>query len=428
MFASSLAAVLARRKIHYGWVMVALTFLTTLSTAAVMGLVGVLFDPLKTEFGWQTSSISGALALRLMLFGLVAPFAAAFIARYGIRRMVGLALLLVIAGVALATQMTALWQLWATWGVMVGVGTGVTALVLGATVANRWFTRRRGLVIGLLTAANATGQLLFLPMVAWMADRYGWRIAVLPPVVACAVAWALMALLGCDFPSQLGLASYGESAISQPPARPGGNPFATSIKVLAEASQEPMFWLLFGTFFVCGLSTNGLIQSHFIPLCHDFGMESVAAAGVLATMGAFDFVGTIGSGWLSDRFDNRKLLFMYYGLRGLSLMALPYTDFSFFGLSLFAVFYGLDWIATVPPTIRLASAAFGRERAPLVFGWIFTGHQIGAAVAAAGAGMIRDGTGSYLPAFFASGVACILAAVAIVGVRRQPDIRQLSPG
>jgi sugar phosphate permease len=338
MLSRRLAALLARKGVHYGWVMVALTFLTTLSTAAVMGMVGVLILPLKSEFGWQTAQISGALGLRLVLFGLAAPFAAAFIARYGIRHMVGLALALVVSGVALATRMTQLWQLWLFWGVMVGLGTGITAMVLGATVASRWFTARRGLVVGLLTAANATGQLLFLPAVAWMAEHMGWRMAVVPPLVACGVAWLLMLLLGREFPSQLGLPPYGEDKVLPAPQIPHGNPFANSLAVLATASREPIFWLLFGTFFVCGMSTNGLIQSHFIPLCHDFGMDDVAAAGVLAMMGAFDFVGTIGSGWLSDRFDNRKLLFMYYGLRGLSLMALPYTNFSFYGLSLFAVF------------------------------------------------------------------------------------------
>lgn len=422
MLASTLAPLLARHRIHYGWVMVSLTFLTTLSTAAVMGLAGVLILPLQTEFGWELGSISGALSLRLLLFGLVAPFAAAFISRYGIQRMVGLALALVVAGVGLATVMTQLWQLWLTWGVMVGLGTGTTALVLSATVASRWFTSRRGLVVGLLTAANATGQLLFLPLVAWLVDQYGWRLAVAPPLVACVTAWALMLLFGKDYPAQLDLAPYGEATIVAVPPRPLGNPFARSIEVLFVASRVPMFWLLFGTFFICGLSTNGLIQSHFIPLCHDYGMEAVAAAGVLAMMGAFDFVGTIASGWLSDRYDNRYLLFMYYGLRGLSLMALPYTDFSFFGLSIFAVFYGLDWIATVPPTVRLAGTTFGRELAPLVFGWIFTAHQLGAAAATFGAGLVRDTTGTYLPAFFFSGAMCILAAVAVVFVRRQPAV------
>lgn len=420
MAAERLAAALQRRSIHYGWVMVGLTFLTTLSTAAVMGLVGVLILPLQTEFGWTATDIGGPLSLRLALFGVTAPFAAAFMARYGFRRVVSTALVMVIAGVILATRMTQLWQLWLSWGLLVGLGTGLTAMVLGATVANRWFTARRGLVMGMLTAANATGQLLFLPLAARLAEGFGWRVAVVPATVACCVAWALMLTLGREYPADVGLPPYGESVVVPRPAMSrSGNAFTRTLAVLAEAAATPVFWMLFGTFFVCGLSTNGLVQNHFIPLCHDLGLEAVAAAGVLAMMGAFDFVGTIGSGWLTDRFDSRWLLFMYYGLRGLSLMALPYMDFTLFGLSLFAVFYGLDWIATVPPTVRIASQEFGREKGPMVFGWAFAAHQLGAAVAASGGAMVRDNVGSYLPAFFAAGVACLVAALAAVLVRRR---------
>jgi predicted MFS family arabinose efflux permease len=386
----------------------------------VMGLVGVLILPLKAEFGWTASQIAGPLSLRLALFGITAPFAAAFMARYGVMRVIGGALALIVTGVALATQMTSLWMLWATWGLMVGLGTGLTAMVLGATVASRWFTARRGLVMGMLTAANATGQLLFLPLAAWLAEIAGWRFAVVPATAACCVAWVLMLLLGREYPALLGLAPYGETKILPPPVRARGNPFAASLNVLGEAAATPVFWMLFFTFFVCGLSTNGLVQNHFIPLCHDAGLEDVAAAGVLAMMGAFDFVGTIGSGWLTDRFNSRKLLFMYYGLRGLSLLALPYTDFSFLGLSAFAVFYGLDWVATVPPTVRLASQRFGRDMGPMVFGWAFAAHQLGASVAASAGAMVRDGTGSYLPAFTAAGVACLLAAVSALWVRGEP--------
>jgi len=418
MLAHVLAPALMRRGIHYGWVMVALTFLTMLSTAAVMGLPGVLIGPLQAEFGWKIGDISQPLALRLVLFGLGAPFAAAMIARFGILRVVGAGLAMIVAGVALATGMDSLWQLWLSWGVLVGLGTGLTALVLGATVASRWFTHRRGLVMGLLTASNATGQLLFLPMDAWLVEHAGWRLAVLPPLLACAVAWLLMLMLGRDHPAQVGLAPYGETEVLPTPVRQRGNPFLASLIALSDASQDRTFWVLFGTFFVCGLSTNGLVQSHFIPFCVDYGMDPLVGASVLAMMGMFDFVGTIVSGWLSDRYDIRKLLFVYYGLRGLSLIALPYSSFSFLGLSVFAMFYGLDWVATVPPTVKLAAANFGRERAALVFGWVFTAHQLGAAVAAAGAGMVRDGTGSYLPAFLAAGLACLLASAAALSPRK----------
>ena len=176
--------------------------------------------------------------------------------------------------------------------------------------------------------------------------------------------------------------------------------------------------MLFATFFVCGLSTNGLIQTHWISLCGDYGVAPVAAAGALAAIGAFDFVGTILSGWLSDRFDNRWLLFVYYGLRGLSLIALPFTDFSVVGLSAFAVFYGLDWVATVPPTVRLTVERFGAEKANLTFGWIFTAHQLGAATAAFGAGAFRTELMTYLPALYVAGVACVIAAALALTIGR----------
>jgi predicted MFS family arabinose efflux permease len=302
----------------------------------------------------------------------------------------------------------------------VGLATGMTATVLGATVANRWFAQRRGLVIGLLSASSATGQLLFLPVAAWLADHLGWRMAMMPAGIACAVCLVLVLLVVRDHPGELGQPSFGETVVVPPPLREaGGGAVRRSVDALASAARHRTFWILFGTFFVCGLSTNGLVQNHFIPLCHDFGMEAVAAAGVLAMMGVCDFFGTIGSGWLSDRFDNRWLLFWYYGLRGISLLMLPYSSFSLYGLSLFAVFYGLDWIATVPPTVKLAGQEFGREQAPLVFGWVFTAHQLGAATAALGAGVTRDALASYLPAFVGAGLACLLAALAALAVRRR---------
>jgi len=417
MLAKYLAPLLARHGIHYGWAVVAATFFVLLTTAAAMGMPGVLLRPLMGEFGWSTTAVSGPLSLRLLLYGLMAPFAAALMQRYGIRATVAAALLLIVGGIVLATQMTALWQLWLTWGLMVGIGTGMTAMVLGATVANRWFTARRGVVVGLLSASSATGALIFLPLAAWLADHIGWRLALLPVAAACALAGLLLWLVARDHPGEVGLPAYGERTVVAPPRRQGGAGLL-ALRTLGDASGSRAFWLLFFTFFVCGLSTNGLIGNHFIPLCQDFGLAEVAAASVLAMMGAFDFVGTIGSGWLSDRFDSRKLLFVYYGLRGLSLLALPFSTFTIYGLSIFAVFYGLDWIATVPPTIRLCASLFGREKAALVFGWIFCGHMLGAAVAASGAGITRDLLSSYVPAFMTSGALCLLAALAALAVPR----------
>ncbi|MBN8996776.1 MAG: MFS transporter [Rhizobiales bacterium] len=420
MFSNRLAATLQRRHVHYGWVVVGVTFLTMLVTAGALGAGGVLIVPLEKEFGWSTAEISTAIALRILLYGLLGPFAAAFLNRFGLRPVVVVALVMIGGGYLLSLFMGELWQLIVLWGVVVGVGSGLTALVLGATVATRWFTHRRGLVVGMMTASSATGQLVFLPILASLTEAFGWRAALLFITATLVIVIAAVLLLMRDRPSDLGLPAYGESTVTPPPPAPAGLSVLITSPLLAlrDASRSRTFWVLFATFFVCGASTNGLIQTHFISLCGDYGIEAVHAAGLLAVIGIFDFFGTILSGWLSDRYDNRWLLFWYYGLRGLSLAALPFTDFSFYGLSLFAVFYGLDWVATVPPTVRLTAENFGRERANLVFGWIFAGHQIGAATAAFSAGLSRTELASYLPAFFGAGVLCLIAAVLALTIGR----------
>jgi MFS family permease len=419
VFADRLNLYLARRGVHYAWVVMAIAFLTMLISSSALGLPGAFLRPLSQEFGWNTGQISSALAIRFALFGLMGPFAAILMERYGLRRIVCMAALLIAAGLLLATRMRALWQLFVLWGLVLGLGSGMTALVLGATVANRWFERRRGLVLGVLTASSATGQLVFLPLAAHLIQRDGWRFAVMPTVVGC----LLVALLAICFlrerPRDLALAPFGADPRAPLKAASSWRPsFAAPLTTLVEMSRNSTFWVLFGTFFVCGLSTSGLIQTHFISLCGDYGLAAVPAASVLAMIGAFDFVGTIASGWLSDRFDNRKLLFWYYGLRGLSLLWLPHSDFTWYGLSLFAMFYGLDWVATVPPTVKLASAAFDKERGAMIFGWIFAGHQLGSAAAAYGAGLTRTTLLSYSPAIYAAGLACLLAAAAIFLIRR----------
>jgi sugar phosphate permease len=407
-----LARRLKRAGVHYGWATVAIVFLLLLSTAGCMGISGALIIPLTKEFGWTTEQISVALALRIVLFGLMAPFTAALIDKYGFKRVVIVALALIEIGLVGALGMTKLWQLVLFWGVIVGFGTGLTAMVLGAVVATRWFSTRRGLAVGILSASSASGQLVLLPLAAWLADRHGWRVALAPPIVALVVVAILVVLFLADRPEDVGLKPFGDTgdtpAHVAPPAA-----FSRAFEILLESTRSPAFWVLAGTFFVCGLSTNGLIQTHFISLCGDYGIPAVAAASTLAVMGVFDFVGTIGSGWLSDRFDNRALLFMYYGLRGLSLLYLPSSNFTVYGLSLFAVFYGLDWIATVPPTVRLTAVHFGRERAGVVYGWVFASHMIGAAVAAWAGGYSRSTFETYLPAFYGAGFACLIAAAAV---------------
>jgi sugar phosphate permease len=420
MISNWLSAALARRNIHYGWVVVGVTFLTALISAGTVGSPGVFIVPLQKEFGWTTAEISSALSIRFVLFGLMAPFAAALMNRYGLRNITLLALLVVASGLLASLAMTEVWQLILLWGVVIGLGTGMTALVLGATIAARWFAARRGLVVGILTASLATGQLAFLPLLAGLTEKYGWRTALTFVCVMLGIAAFAVLMVMRDRPSDVGLRPFGDEGSEPLPAPPPGTApiLAVAFGALRDASKTGVFWVLFATFFICGASTNGLIQVHLIPMCLDFGIPQVQAASLLAAMGIFDFVGTIASGYLSDRYDNRWLLFWYYGLRGLSLLFLPFTDFSFYGLSLFAVFYGLDWIATVPPTVRLTAQKFGAERANVVFGWIFAGHQLGAGVAAFGAGMSRTMLATYLPAFFVAGALCIIAALIVLTISR----------
>jgi sugar phosphate permease len=422
MISNWLAAALARRNIHYGWVMVGVTFLAALISAGSVGAPGVFIVPLQHEFGWSTAEISSALSIRFILFGLMAPFAAALLNRYGLRNVTLTAQLIIISALIVSLGMTKVWQLVLLWGVVIGIATGMTALVLGATIATRWFAARRGLVIGIMTASVATGQLIFLPLLASLTDRFGWRVGLaFMCVMLCVSAFAVLMLM-CDRPSDVGLRPFGDTGTDPLPAPPASTApiVAAALGTLRDASKSPVFWALFLTFAICGASTAGLIQVHLIPMCMDFGIPQVEAAGLLAAMGVFDFFGTICSGWLSDRYDNRWLLFWYYGLRGLSLIYLPYSDFTFYGLSFFAMFYGLDWIATVPPTVRLTAQRFGAERANLVFGWIFAGHQIGAGAAAFGAGLSRTLLASYLPAFFFAGALCIIAALTAVSIARVP--------
>jgi MFS family permease len=422
MISNWLAAALARRNIHYGWVMVGVTFLAALISAGSVGAPGVFIVPLQHEFGWSTAEISSALSIRFILFGLMAPFAAALLNRYGLRQVTLTAQLIIISALLTSLAMTKVWQLVLLWGVVIGIATGMTALVLGATIATRWFAARRGLVIGIMTASVATGQLVFLPLLASLTERYGWRVGLAFMCVMLCVSASAVLMFMCDRPSDVGLRPFGDTGTAPLPApAPSSAPIvAAALGTLRDASKSTVFWALFLTFAICGASTAGLIQVHLIPMCMDFGIPQVQAASLLAAMGIFDFFGTIMSGWLSDRFDNRWLLFWYYGLRGLSLIYLPFSDFSFYGLSVFAMFYGLDWIATVPPTVRLTAQRFGAERANLVFGWIFAGHQIGAGAAAFGAGLSRTLLASYLPAFFFAGALCIIAALTAVSIARVP--------
>ena len=408
-----------QRKLHYAWIVAGVTFLTLLVAAGLRATPGVLIVPLETEFGWSRATISFAIGVNILLYGLIGPFAAAMMDRFGLRRTMLAALVCIAAGVALTPLMSRPWQLILLWGVVVGTGSGATALVLGATVVARWFVARRGLVIGVLTASTATGQLIFLPALASLAAHYGWRSVSLTVGGVALALLPVVAVLMRDHPQDLGLAPYGASDNEGRLVASRRNPAATALLALRDGLRSRDFWLLAGSFFICGASTNGLIGTHLIAACLDHGIPQVAGASLLAAMGVFDLVGTTLSGWLSDRWSNRGLLAWYYGLRGLSLIYLPFAfDISFYGLSLFAVFYGLDWIATVPPTVRLATRTFGTERGPIMFGWIAASHQLGAALAAFVAGALRVELGTYLAAFVLSGLLCLIAALMVLFIGR----------
>jgi len=406
---------------RYAFVVVAVIFFCLLVSAGLRSTPSVLLVPLHEAFGWSRASISLAAAVGIFLYGLMGPFAAAAMERFGLRRVLITALLVMAASSAASAYMTETWHLLATWGVFSGMASGAVAVVLGATVVNRWFVTRRGLVMGLLTASTATGNLVFLPVLAALAGSGDWTRVVWAVAAAALVMVPLAWRLVPDRPASVGLTPYGsppDAPLVMPPPRTGL--VAATFGALRRAAGTRVFWYLFATFFVCGFTTNGLVGTHLIAMCGDHGIAEVQAAGLLALMGVFDLVGTTGSGWLTDRYDPRKLLFVYYGLRGLSLMALPYTDFSFYSLSIFAIFYGLDWIATVPPTLRLTTEAFGERDAPVVFGWIVAGHQLGAASAAWIGGFVREATGSYLMAFVLSGATGLVAAVIALLIRRGP--------
>ncbi|RAV21412.1 MFS transporter [Paenibacillus contaminans] len=405
--------------IYYGWIVVSIVFLTLLVSAAISTVPSVLMIPLEQEFGWARSDVSGAASIRILLYGLMGPFSAALMARYGIRKIMVISLALLVVSMAVTPFITKVWQLTLVWGVIVGLGTGSLANVLGVTVANRWFVKYKGLVIGMLTASAATGQLLFLPLLAKITEEIGWRYAV------CAVGGVLIVLIPViaiwmrNHPYDVSSAPLGETDVVKP-APFTGNLFLTPILALRSASRNGTFWLLAGTFFFCGFSTNGLIGTHLIPACGDFQIPLVMAAGLLSLMGVFDLIGTTMSGWLSDRFDSRWLLFWYYGLRGLSLIYLPFAlDMGYTQLLVFSVFYGLDWIATVPPTAKITSDTFGREKAGMIFGWIVVAHQVGASTAAYGAGIVRDWLGSYTVPFIAAGLVCLYASVMAIRIRKQ---------
>jgi predicted MFS family arabinose efflux permease len=409
------------RSLHPGWIIAGVAFLALVGAAGFRAAPSALMVPLEGEFGWTRSGLSAAVGVNLLLYGLTAPFAAALMNRFGLRKVTTVALLLVSAGAALSIFATAPWMLVATWGVLIGLGTGSMALVFAATVADQWFLQRRGLVVGVLTAGGATGQLVFLPLVAQLVESAGWRQATLLVAGAALAVVPLVLLFIRNRPEDLGVAPYGAPADWTPAPRVTGNAAKRALGTLARASRSRTFWALAAGFAICGATTNGLVGTHFIPSAHDHGMQETVAAGLLAVVGIFDIVGTIASGWLTDRVNPRILLAVYYAGRGVGLLVLPFLLSPTVQppIILFVVIYGLDWVATVPPTVAICRELFGAD-GPIVFGWVFAAHQIGAAIAATAAGVIRDATGQYTIAWFGAAGLCLVAAVVSIGITRTP--------
>jgi MFS family permease len=405
-------------RIHWAWVVATVSFIAILGAAGFRSVPGVMMDPLHHEFGWSHGVVGLAMSVNMTLFGLTAPFAAALMDRFGVRPVLSAALVLIATGSALSVTMSASWQLVLLWGVLVGVGTGSISMGFVATVATRWFEAKRGLVTGVLTAASATGQLIFLPIVAEVTTRHGWRWASLIVATAALSVVPLVLVFMRNYPQDKGLTPYGATTAAEPAVVPASS-FAAAFDGLRIGARVPAFWLLAASFAICGMTTNGLIGTHFIPAANDHGMPTTVAAGLLATIGVLDVAGTVFSGWLTDRVDPRLLLIVYYAGRGLSLLLLPslLSPQAEPSTWVFVIFYGLDWVATVPPTIVLCRNYFG-TRSPVVFGWVFASHQLGAAIAAAGAGRLRDLQGNYDMAFYLAAGLCFVAVILCANVRK----------
>jgi len=403
-------------RMHYAWVVLVVVFIGMLAGVGVRASPGVMIVPLERAFGWDKATIAGAISVNIILLGVLGPFLTGLMQIIGLKRTMLGCLAILMLGTGLSLFMTSPWQLFLTWGLLVGIGSGAGAVGIAGAVANRWFAQRTGLAMGLLTSANAAGQLIFLPILAMMAERYGWQGVSISVTLAIAAVLPIVWIMLPESPAKIGLPAYGATEIRAPEGAAGGNPITVAFGSLARASRSMDFWLLCITFAICGFSTNGLINTHMIAYCADFGISEVNGAWILAVIGVFSLIGSAASGWLCDRYSPRVLLFWYYGLRGLSLVIIPFTSFDPISLGIFAVFYGLDWVATGPATFALTNEVFGRRDTPVILSWIFAAHQVGGALAAVGAGAMRDMSGSYFLAFVISGITCLAASLLVLRV------------
>ncbi len=393
------------RRFHYAWVVTAVTFLALLAAASVRAAPGVIIIPLESEFGWDRAAISLAVSVSLItFFGLGGPVGGTLVDRFGPRRTLVAGLAAISIGLYFLLSLHDLWQLYLVWGLLIGVGTGVTSQVTGASVAHRWFRTHRGLVIGLFGAATSAGQLVFVPAMMSLTVSDGWRSGIALLLGAAVLVSLPVLLFMRDRPSDIGQRAFGEGAT------------ISDAEKAADARRTPLrtalrtkdFWLLAGSFFVCGYTSNGLVGTHLIPHALEHGFTAVVSAEAVGLMGAMNIVGTLASGWFSDRYDNRKLLAAYYGFRAMSLFALPFI-FESQWLFLFAFTYGLDWIATVPPTVNLTASIFGRASLGQLYGWIFFSHMCGAALAAYAGGYFHTVLGDYHLMFISAGIMGFIA-------------------
>lgn len=416
-------------RLHYGWVVLGITFFAILVAAGMRSVTGVIMIPLENEYGWSRADISLAFAINLTIYGFSGPFIAAWMEKLGIRKLMVYAMITLVIGIGLSLVMTDVWQLHVLWGIIIGIGSGVFLTVLSATVANRWFEKRRGMVVGLLMSSTAAGQMIFLPLLSAIIESHSWRYALFVFIFLGIIIIPFIVLLMRDDPSEKGILPYGATEfIKKDISSQQENPIKTAFNGLGIGVKKWPFWLLCISFFICGLSTSGLMGTHFIPASVHHGIPEVRAASLFAFMGIFNIIGTLFSGWLSDRFDNGWLLFWYYGLRGLSLLILPYAfeSQSYIMLVIFAVFYGLDWIATVPPTVKLATIHFGKERGAVIYGWVLAAHQVGSGVAAYLAGYLYEVQHSYTMTFISAGILCFVATLFVLSARTKKTALQKS--
>lgn len=413
------------KKIHYSWVILIVTFLSVIVAAVTNTMSGVMMIPFEKEFGWDRASISGAFAICITLVGFSGPIIAGLYQKFTVKKIVIAGMGTLLLAIFLTTFMKQIWQLYLIWGIVIGLSAGVFLTILNAYVATTWFEKKRGVALGILTSASAVGQLVFLPLLAYIVESFSWRSAIYLIFSFGLLVYLLIIIFMKNDPSDIGLLPLGAITSNKKQSNQV-NPVKAAFEGLKLGAKSKVFWLLAGSYFICGFSTSGLIGTHFISLCIDYGYKEVTAASLLAFMGIFNIIGTTLSGYFSDRLDNRWLLFWYYGLRGLSLLILPFalSTNSVFYLSAFAIFYGLDWIATVPPTIKLASDHFGKEKVGVIYGWIYSAHQLGAGAAAYGGGLVYSWLNAYQSIFMLAGVFCLVATLFVIKISKKTLVDQ----